>query len=436
MPACDYLENALKNEPMIYPFGLGENLLGPRLRCRSALGFGPREAYCEARNAQFEKESSTKVNPGFRDIFTYDKEIFFPGTQSEAVSAGSPDMIVDIDIADAHMADKPPLLASTQAFQKYSAFQESLGLGRPGLTVTEPQATGRYFIFDAKVLTATLVNRETGDPIKDLELKAARKPDLEALKMPETEAAVPGAAFGPDIVGLQLGMTFDQAEALIRSHMKVGRVLNRERARQPEAATGEFGTYSSSKIYVAEDNSEFIVLYDEPPFAKKIVVGITRQMNFPKGQLTALSARNQLRTKYGQETWSGKDGVGWGDGLSHTTHADTYLHNCLPSIENRLPTDWLQEDGTKADWTPTSSKSGINNGVPNMVLFGDYRGRNCGPVLGMTFSSVNDPKQEDRLIVHLTDPNHYEKLYKESKRLIKAGEATFGEQTAAPDIKL
>jgi hypothetical protein len=71
-----------------------------------------------------------------------------------------------------------------------------------------------------------------------------------------------------------------------------------------------------------------------------------------------------------------------------------------------------------------------------MVLFGDYRGRNCGPVLGMTFSSVNDPKQEDRLIVHLTDPNHYEKLYKESKRLIKAGEATFGEQTAAPDIKL
>ena len=152
-------------------------------------------------------------------------------------------------------------------------------------------------------------------------------------------------------------MTFDEADKIIHAHMKVGHVLTRDRARQPKAATGGFEKYSSSRLYTAEDHSEFIVLYDEPPAAKNIVVGITRQVNFLKGKVTASDALTQMRKKYGHETWTGKQGnIGWGEGLKQTTFADLYMHNCLASSGNSLPTDWLQGDGTPTDWTATSSR--------------------------------------------------------------------------------
>jgi len=436
-PACEYLERVFKDTPKIHPFGLGDTLSGPRLWCRAATGFGSREVYCEARKEQFDKVRGSQVEPGFRDVLVLDQEIFIPANQSKVPVGMGVGMDVDIDVSGVRIAELPLLVAPAAAMKKYREFREGLGIGGSTRIAEDQTQAAKFLIFDAKVMSARLVKNGSDEAIMDLELRHARAPDLEALKLPETAAAAPSAAFGPDIVGLRLGMTFAEADKIIRSHMKVGRVLIRDRARQPASATGGFEKYSSSKLYAAEGNSEFIVLYDEPPATKHIVVGITRQVNFPKGQMTSSAALDQLRNKYGPEIWIGKQGhVGWGDGLAETTFADLYMHNCLASSQNRLPTDWLQEDGTPTDWTATSSKSGINNGVPNMAMYGDPAGRNCGPDLAMEYSSVNDPAQEDRLILHLTDPNRYNQLYEESKKLIQTGKASFAPKTAAPDIKL
>lgn len=437
-PACDYLQSILTHSPAIYPFGVGMQMSGPRLMCRAALGFGPRETYCEARKAQFKKLSTTEIEPGFREILVFDKEIFFPGTQSDAatLASGRSDMIVDVAITGGHVAEKPLPAPFEEALKKYGAFRESLGLGGLHRTAVKDPAARAYLIFDADVLSARLVKPKTQEPIADLELKTARAPDLEALKLPDASLASTSEPFGPEIAGVRLGMTFDQADKVIRSHMKVGEVLVRDRARQPEAATGALEKFSSSKIYVAEDRSEFIMLYDEPPSSPGVVLAITRQLNLPKGQMTAAAALDQVRAKYGKETWTGQySGIGWGEGLLQTTFEDTLQHSCLPMRGNRAPQEWLREDGTPADWSPTSSKLAIDNAVPNMTLHKPVKGRNCGPILAMEYSTVPYPDQEDRLILQLTDPNLYMKHYEESKRLVKSGEGTFADQSAGPQIK-
>ncbi|WP_445402336.1 peptidoglycan-binding domain-containing protein [Zobellella sp. An-6] len=436
-PACDYLQNIDENTPAIYPFGLGHGMAGPRLGCRSALGFGQKEVYCDARQAQFEKISSTQFDPGFREILIYDKELFFPGTQSEALSlGGSVGMIVDIGIKGAHIAGEPLPIPFIEARKRYEMFRENLGLSSSGgERINEEALSSRYLIFDAEVHSAHLVDNKTREPIKALELRPARTPDLNALTMPSTELEMPDASVGLDIVNLRLGMSFEQADKLIRDHMEVGRVLTRDRARQSQAVTGNFKQLSSSRIYVAEDGSEFIILYDEPPAAPETVIGITRQINFSQEQMTAAAVLTQLRKKYGQEDWVGSmtNIIGWGEGLRQTTIQDSMTHQCLPGTGNRGARDWTEVDGSSSQWKPMAASL---NAVPEMTFYSDMRGRICGPVLAMKFDETNNPSALNRLVFHLIDPNHYIKLYEESRRLVESGKATFGGDISGSDLKL
>jgi len=431
-PACDYLQGVLDDAPKIHPFGLGYVRAGPRLSCAAVLADG-NDPYCRAREAQFERLSTSEVEPGFRDIFVHDKEIFFPGSQSDLASltTSSPTMIVDIAIAGVRAADAPLPKPMREAGKRYQAFREGLGLGGSGWNDGSPARPGRYYVFEAKLLSAKLVQDTTHDPIADLELREARTPDLQALRLPEAEPALPDKASGPDIVGLRLGMTFDEADAIIRTHMKVGRVLVRDRARDTKAIAGELENFSSSRIYVAEDGSEFIMLYDEPPAAPAVVLGITRQVNFPSGKVTAAAIMTKLREKYGQEDWNGTYGIGWGPGLRETAIQDSVQHQCMPSSGNRAAGDWLEADGAQTQWRPGSTFS-----VPVMTMYNDVRGRICGAVLAMQFDAVNDPAAQDRLVLHLTDPNVYAKYAAQSRDLIKSGAAGFGAESGAPDLKL
>jgi uncharacterized protein len=432
VPACDYLQGVLENAPEIHPFGRGYGRAGPRISCATVMP-DSNDPYCRAREAQYERLSTSEVEPGFRDIFVYDKEIFYSGSQSDlvAVRTSSPAMIVDIGIAALHIVDAPLPKPLQEARKRYDAFRQGLGFGASGWTDASPTPAGRYYVFDAKVLSASLVQDRTLEPIADLELRPARVLDLEALRLPDAEVALADKESGPEIVGLRLGMTFDEADAIVRAHMTVGRVLVRDRARDPTAVAGEFEDFSSSRIYVAEDSGEFIILYDEPPAAPAVVLGITRQVNFPHGKVTAAGILTKMREKYGQEDWSGRYGIGWGQGLRETTFHDTNQHQCLPGTGNRAATDWLETDGAPTQWRTGSASS-----VPAMVMYSDVRGRDCGAVLAMRFDAVNDPAAADRLVLHLIDPNVYAKYAAESKKLIKDGVATFGAEASAPDLKL
>jgi hypothetical protein len=432
-PACAYLENVAKNTPEIHPFGYGVKLAGPRVICATVLDNGS-DPYCNARKVQFKK--GKKIDPGFHDVFVFDKEIFIPGSRSDLKTLSSNgNMTVDVRIAGLRLADKSLPRPFDEATKRYGAYREGLGLRVNRSTGNQREESGRYFIFDAQVLGARLVRNKSHEPIADLELRAARNPGLDVLKAPAPTTSSPGRPFGPDIVGLRLGMTFDEADRIIRSHMKVGHVLTRDRAKDPTAITGEFERFSSSKLYISQGLNEFIILYDEPPSAPRTVLGITRQLTFPNGQLIPLQVLSQLRKKYGKEDWTGRrKGVGWGNGLRQTTIEDSVAHKCLPDSVNRSLNSWV-EDGASGTPSNPSNKGLISKIVPNMNMYQEPIGRNCGAVLGMEISIEKNPMQEDRLILQLTDANLYWKNFKESKRLIKSGGAGFGAEAKGPKIK-
>jgi hypothetical protein len=93
------------------------------------------------------------------------------------------------------------------------------------------------------------------------------------------------------------------------------------------------------------------------------------------------------------------------------------------------------EDGASGTPSNPSNKGLISKIVPNMNMYQEPIGRNCGAVLGMEISIEKNPMQEDRLILQLTDANLYWKNFKESKRLIKSGGAGFGAEAKGPKIK-
>src|SRR5690606_15651714 len=81
----------------------------------------------------------------------------------------------------------------------------------------------------------------------------------------EHDVADSGEPYGPDIIGIQLGMSFASAEAIIREHMRVGSVLDGIRAFDGSLDTGTIRPATSGKLFISEDGRELIALLDEAP---------------------------------------------------------------------------------------------------------------------------------------------------------------------------
>jgi hypothetical protein len=90
-------------------------------------------------------------------------------------------------------------------------------------------------------------------------------------------AAIDGKAYGPDVVGLRLGMSFADAEAIIRQHMKVGWVLV-----VPPLNLANEGKFTSLRIFLRADKGETIALLDQPPVAAGRVLAVRRILQVPK----------------------------------------------------------------------------------------------------------------------------------------------------------
>ena len=85
-----------------------------------------------------------------------------------------------------------------------------------------------------------------------------------------------------DIVGVRLGMSFAKAEAIIRAHMPVGKILQGVRAWAAQTR-GLPKPLTSGKLFVSADGSEIIALIDEPPAAAEAVLTAWRLLIVPAG---------------------------------------------------------------------------------------------------------------------------------------------------------
>lgn len=465
--ACDYLDSVLRTTPHTYPMGLGYQPVGPRVSCGMALRRGrsgdPETAYCKARRELFEKVGTTNVEPGFRDILVLDKEVVFAGSQAQADAASGAGVLVEFAVRGARVETQPLPVRLVEASRRIMAYQQALGwdenfrftsnvttmremLGlqppraRPGNSGATPPE--RYFVFEAELRSAGFVSKRTGDWIDDLALREPAAFDLATLRIPDAQAlaSAPEAPYGPDVLGIQLGMEMEEAEAIIREHMTVGQVLVRDRQFNPRFASGEFGAFSSSRLFVADDMSELIVLYDEPPVAEGVVMGVTRQWAFPKAQVTIGWLLGELRKKYGDQNWSDEQQlkVGWGNGFANAQPSDLRSHPCMPEMRqmrsNGRDQQWALEDGSSAE--SVTGRGGKALTFPSISLSSRHslQGRECGVSLVLDASAPSE--EHDLFTLHLIDPNRYLRLLERSQEIVKSGESGADGKTVSLDIKL
>ena len=114
--------------------------------------------------------------------------------------------------------------------------------------------------------------------------------------------ALAQAPHGPtrDVLGIRLGMGFEEAEALVRASMPVGRVLAGRRASDPAAKAGSIAAMTSGRLFIRNDGKELVAIYDEPPAAANRVMAVWRRVIVPSEIASAESLLRGLVEKYGK----------------------------------------------------------------------------------------------------------------------------------------
>jgi hypothetical protein len=116
----------------------------------------------------------------------------------------------------------------------------------------------------------------------------------------------PAGPFGRNIAKVQLGMTIEQADAIIRQQMKVAAVV--------ELKPGTWGyttTLLWRRIYASSNGADMLTVYMLPHQAGNRVVGISRRLALPLPGLTKEEAAKLLTDKYGASSADGNGGLYW-----------------------------------------------------------------------------------------------------------------------------
>lgn len=139
-----------------------------------------------------------------------------------------------------------------------------------------------------------------------------------------------------DVVGLKIGMTFAEAEAIIGSEMQIG---EKYAPKTPFAETR--GILDEFVTFVAADKSQSFVLYGHPGVSDE-VLGIGRAIRLAEGADRA-AISEQLAAKYGepitQDLWA--PFLENDPGLAHMMDADNFSYRYLDSPCNVYVVDYI-----------------------------------------------------------------------------------------------
>jgi len=278
--------------------------------------------------------------------------------------------------------------------------------------------------FDIRLVSMDLVERKTGVIMASVPLvDIPENPDAALLQPVERQAvAPPSEAYGRDIAGLRLGMSFEEADKIIRSHMEVGRTLTADRSWSVRAAAGTIDPFSSGVAYESKDGREIIIIHDEPPSAAKVVIGAVRQVVFEKGKVSPEQVFSQAREKYGQANLAENNSQAWVD----DDEADV---NCMAFSAAQQRRDiWRNADGSSEPWAPGTFRGGGAPAPMQTERSGlDYRSK-CGPGVTVTFET-RENRDWDRLIFRLHDAKTLFKHITQSEAMVREG-ASFAGETA------
>lgn len=108
-----------------------------------------------------------------------------------------------------------------------------------------------------------------------------------------------------DVIGIKLGMTFEEAEAIVAQHMTIGTRIN-FRPSTPGPLP-----FSNGRLLVREDKREYVTLVDQPENAKGKVLAVGRMVMAQSKTIDAGMLIGQLTEKYGVRMRYVISGVGF-----------------------------------------------------------------------------------------------------------------------------
>ena len=416
---------------------------GPRMTCSA------RDLYCQAMHKALREDLPTH-RIDMNDVLVIDKQIALPADRPD-LQQGSYRFEMDVEILGARHVGKPPASPWLEAYKLYETFLLGADVdyrSDDNWVDRQERKSLTLNLLDAQLREARLVDRSTGQLVAKLDLKPLRGADASLLQKEEPEQlAAPSGPSGPDVVGLQLGMSFDAADAVIRAHMKVERVFTADRAFQAEASAGQLRPFTSGRLYMSEGGKEIIALFDEPPSAPGVIMALIRQLNLPKGQVPANALYGKLRQKYGQESHSDQMGLGWGEEReaisteSSASRGDQQypMLYCLPRVQPYATSKiWRSEDGQMADLALATS--GYRNlRLPSLMAQGgmDHRYvQGCKAMVSAHFETRGGGEW-DNLLIGLGDLWAYRRHFDDSERLLEAGAGSVGaDAEVGVDLKL
>ncbi len=425
---CDFLDAAwlrsdavlwLRNDQFNAAFAANRGA-GPRADPCSA------DAYCRAMRQVLKQDVGETIH--YRDLVRVDR---LPVLKAEhrKIRSGLA-LEIELQPTSAKVAEAWPDTTWGQALRKAQPFDQRFGLQLTPRPLEQVEKPANTFIFEAKTLAARLVDSDSGEVRAELELAVPEPLPLALLSPPKPKLSL-------DILGIELGMSFAEAEKLIRSHMAVGRVLQADRARQATTLAGQLDPYSSGRMFISEDEQEVITLFDEPPAAASTVLAIRRQLRLPPQSINLLSLKSSLEQRYGPAKFSRPVEQFGRNGFEFIWAAYEPSQGCQ-GLSIQPENIWLEESGA-----PAMPVSAI--GQHQYLAFANYQLRNvsddaelheldrhqglCPLQLGAsvtqpvipTHSSSQErysrPHQSyDEILTWLYDQRQYAEFYVESRR--------------------
>lgn len=243
----------------------------------------------------------------------------------------------------------------------------------------------------------------------------------------EHAAAKLAGPYGPDLNGVKLGMSFEEAERVIRENMKVDRVL--EGKRSTNAA--DVAPLTSGRLFIAEGGHDMIAIIDEPPAAKGRVLAAWRRLTFPPGVVALDDLLERLKQKYGPP--SGNQTLRIGVPASWYGLAGGDCRGVYQSGPNRALAEF---------WTGYQTGSGAKTDRLPMLpgplftpLAADNAGwMECGPFVSATALMARDAGGTDQLDLALTNLGPYLAAYRENNAQSQDSAATTqAAEPTAPD---
>lgn len=352
--------------------------------------------------------------------------------------------------SDLSWTSVPPASSRQEAAEQLLAFMnENLPQfsGNP-VSAEQPEALPEHWVLDVELLGAELVDDASGQTVAVLTPTAVPDLPVDLLAADQSDTDVATSAsegLGQlTLAGIALGMSFDEADAIIRSTFDVGEVLFADRAHSSRLTLDDEDAYTSGRLYLTADERQLIILYDEPPAASEQVVGLTIQYLVPNSGGVTRTLLSQLVGEYGEPDAITTDSFGYRPGESPLWSTvdigdpDSPFGNssyeCMPASywNFNVPRIWRAADGSE----PFILTSGRFRRVPDIKgPVADHVSSRCGEIITATFDDQSF-MPDIALNIWLMDPARYHRAFQQSRQMPPDLGTTSSEEAGGEEIVL